>query len=47
MTKLVIAVAVAAIFGLNSLVEPDCHTDNGKYIDNCSIVNGEEVISQN
>lgn len=47
MTKLVIAVSFAAIFGLNSLVDPDCRTDNGKLIDNCKIVNGKEVISSN
>lgn len=47
MSKLIIALSLAAVFGLNSLVEPDCRTDNGKYIDNCAIIDGKEVISTN
>lgn len=45
MNKLIIALSLAVVFGLNSLVEPDCMTDNGKHIDHCEIIDGKEVIN--
>ena len=41
MNKLLIAVLLSSIFGINLMLPEDCYTDNGKKIDGCTIIDGK------
>ena len=41
MNKLLIALLIGSVFGVNAMLPEDCHTDNGKRMDGCTIIDGK------